>query len=228
MKVDSDIIEKMSANRWFASLPAEEQRSLIASSTELRIDVGNLLFRSGDAADGFYGVVEGRMKASTLRSDGKEAILVILEAGNWFGQLSLVGGMPRVHDITAIEPTRVLRVSNEAFDAQMQHAAFARAIAELESQHTFLLYQMMQDATLHSTRTRIARRLMRLARGDATMAAEHRAAITVSQDTLAMMLGITRQTLALELKAMAAEGAVALRYGRVEIVSIDVLNSIAE
>jgi hypothetical protein len=40
-----------------------------------------------------------------------------------------------------------------------------------------------------------------------------------------MMLGISRQTLALELKAMAAQGAVALRYGHVEIVSMDVLMS---
>ena len=46
-----------------------------------------------------------------------------------------------------------------------------------------------------------------------------------SRDTLAMMLGITRQTLSLELKAMAEKGAIALRYGRIEIVSKDILSS---
>jgi CRP-like cAMP-binding protein len=107
----------------------------------------------------------------------------------------------------------------------MQSAVFAKAIAELESRHTGLLYQMLDDSTLHSTRTRIARRQMRLARGDATLAAENRLDIPVSQDTLAMMLGISRQTLALELRAMASQGAVALRYGHVEILSMDVLKS---
>jgi hypothetical protein len=41
---------------------------------------------------------------------------------------------------------------------------------------------MLNDATLHSTRTRIARRLMRLARRDATLAAENRSDIPVSHD----------------------------------------------
>ena len=40
-----------------------------------------------------------------------------------------------------------------------------------------------------------------------------------------MMLGITRQTLSLELKVMAEKGAIALRYGRIEICSKDILSS---
>jgi hypothetical protein len=40
-----------------------------------------------------------------------------------------------------------------------------------------------------------------------------------------MMLGITRQTLSLELKAMAEKGAITLRYGRIEIRSKDLLES---
>ncbi len=69
---------------------------------------------------------------------------------------------------------------------------------------------------------------MLLAYGDVTMAAQIRREITVSQDTLAMMLGITRQTLALELKAMAAKGAVNLRYGRIEILSKEMLLAFQE
>jgi len=34
-----------------------------------------------------------------------------------------------------------------------------------------------------------------------------------------MMLGISRQTLSVELKAMVTQGAIALRYRRIEIVS---------
>jgi CRP/FNR family transcriptional regulator, cyclic AMP receptor protein len=43
--------------------------------------------------------------------------------------------------------------------------------------------------------------------------------VPVSQEALAMMLGLTRQTLSKELKALAAAGAVTLGYGRIVITS---------
>ncbi|GAB3102832.1 Crp/Fnr family transcriptional regulator [Cupriavidus yeoncheonensis] len=215
----------MSGDLWFASLPAVEQQGLVTRSTRIRIDSGELLFRRGDPPNGFYGLVEGRLKVSNVRSDGKEGILAILEPGNWFGEMSMITGWPYAYDVTALETSQVLKFSVDAFNAHMQTAVFAKAMAELVSQHTGLLYELLDDATLHSTRTRIARRLIRLARGDATRAAESRSDIPVSQDTLAMMLGISRQTLAVELKAMASQGAVALHYGRIRILSMDVLKS---
>jgi CRP/FNR family cyclic AMP-dependent transcriptional regulator len=52
--------------------------------------------------------------------------------------------------------------------------------------------------------------------------------IAVSQEMLAMMLDITRQTLALELKAMAAKGAISLHYGRIQILSREALLALQE
>jgi CRP-like cAMP-binding protein len=87
------------------------------------------------------------------------------------------------------------------------------------------LYRMVEDATLQSTRARIARRLLLISSGDVTMSPRSRQDVSLSQDTLAMMLGITRQTLSLELKAMAEKGALTLRYGRIVIRSKDILSS---
>ena len=67
---------------------------------------------------------------------------------------------------------------------------------------------------------RVARRLLVLAHGDATMAEQARARVLVSQDALAMMLGITRQTLSKELKVLVRDGVLSLGYGRIEIVSM--------
>lgn len=189
---------------------------------------GELLCRQGDEPGGFYGVLSGRLKLSTLREDGKEAILTVLDPGNWFGEGAMVSGLPRAHDITAIEPVQLLIITTGAFERLMQRNQFARAIAVLACMHMSLVYQMLEDATLHSIRARIARRLRRLACGDATMATDRRRDIPVSQDTLAMMLGVTRQTLALELKAMVARGAVALRYGHIEILSAEILKTFEE
>jgi CRP-like cAMP-binding protein len=85
------------------------------------------------------------------------------------------------------------------------------------------LYGMVEDATLRSTRARVARRLMLLARGDATFARDARPVVPVSQEALAMMLGVTRQTLSKELRMLVNAGTVRLGYGRIEIVDMRAL-----
>ena len=92
----------MNANPWFAALPLADRRALLAACERQRLAPGEMLFRQGDAVPAgggaFYGVVSGGIKASSLREDGKEAILVVLEAGNWFGEISLIDRQPRTHE----------------------------------------------------------------------------------------------------------------------------------
>lgn len=226
MALMTDTSDEMRTNQWFSALPAEEQEALIRSSELMTLGPGEYLFHRGDAPCAFYGIKSGRLKATTVREDGKEAILAVIEPGNWFGQTSLTSRQPRARDVIALERSTLLVVKAAAFEELMQRShAFVRAIAELQSLHINWLYRMVEDATLHSTRARIARRLLSLASGDVTLAPQCRQDVSLSQDTLAMMLGITRQTLSLELKAMAEKGAITLRYGRIEILSKDILSS---
>jgi CRP/FNR family transcriptional regulator, cyclic AMP receptor protein len=182
-----------------------------------------MLFRQGDKVPpgkgSFYGLVGGAIKISTLREDGKEAILVVLEAGNWFGEISLIDQQPRTHDATALGAAEVLALPRAAFDALIKRDAFAQAICRMLAARTRSLYGMVEDATLRSTRARVARRLLLLARGDATQARDARPVVPVSQEALAMMLGITRQTLSKELKALVTSGAIVLGYRNIQIAS---------
>ena len=56
-----------------------------------------------------------------------------------------------------------------------------------------------------------------------TESIEQRSVITTSQDTLAMMLGISRPTLNKELQSLVKLGAIALGYGRIEILDMELL-----
>ena len=220
----------LEANPWFASMSRAQREALLGVAELIHVRRGAMIFRQGDpvhvAGAGFYGLAAGTIKISTLRQDGREAILAMLEPGNWFGEISLIDGSPRTHDATALSALDLMVVPYEAFARQMQDAAFARAIAALLAARVRGLYGLMEDATLRGLRARVARRLMSLARGDVTQSPELRRTVSLPQEALAMMLGVTRQTLSKELNAMAEEGVIALRYGRIELLSIEALQQL--
>lgn len=231
MQPTPELLAALSVNPWFAALPVPERTALLAAAEQISLARGAMLFRQGDAVPGpgggFFGLLKGEIKISTLRPDGKEAILVVLEPGNWFGEIVVPGETRRIHDATALGPVKVLVVQQEAFMALMQRLAFAQAMAALLVGRVRALYGLLEDATLRSLRARVARRLLFLARGDATQAPISRCELALSQEALAMMLGVSRQTLSKELKALVAQGAVSLGYGRIAIASLARLQALA-
>ena len=215
------------ANPWFASLTRGQRDALLGAAEVLHLRRGEMLFRQGDpvgaAGSGFYGLAAGLLKASTLPGDGREAILAVLEPGNWFGEITLIDGEPRTHDATALSAVDVLVVPPAAFIQLMRDAAFANALARLLAGRVRVRYGLAEDQTLRDLRARVARRLLTLARGDATQAPRARPRVTLPQEALAMMLGVTRQTLSLQLNALAVEGVIGLGYRRVDILDAEAL-----
>jgi CRP/FNR family transcriptional regulator, cyclic AMP receptor protein len=208
-------------NPWFGSLPKADAESLLAAARPLRLAQGEVLFRQGEtyneARDGFFGVATGSIKFFVVHPDGNEAILTIIEPGNWFGEAMLLSRHSRTTTTVALEDTELLVVNAEHFKAMMQRNAFAQAIAVLEATRLQGVFGVLADIALRSTGTRVARRLLLLARGDLTQLSSGRTIISTSQDNIAMMLGVSRTTLNKELQALSKMGIIELRYGQIEV-----------
>ncbi|MEJ8855611.1 Crp/Fnr family transcriptional regulator [Variovorax robiniae] len=219
-------------NPWFQSLPPAEATALLAAATTRQLAPGEFLYHQGDMIEpsqaAFFGVAGGMLKLCILHPDGNEAILTITEPGNWVGEVALLDGMRRAHTAVAPVETRLLAVTAGKFNELMQRAPFAHAVAKLVAARLRMTYGLMSDSALQSTQERVARRLLVLARGDMTESADERSNITTSQDTLAMMLSISRPTLNRELQALVKLGAIALRYGHIEIRDLSLLQHKAE
>jgi len=220
----------MEGNPWFTSMPRAQRDALVGAAELIHLRRGAMVFRQGDpvhaAGGGFYGLVAGTIKISSLRQDGREAILAVLEPGNWFGEITLIDGSPRTHDATALEALDLLVVPPEAFAQQMRDVVFANAVAAMLAARVRMLYGLTEDATLRSLRARVAHRLLVLARGDATQSVHLRRTLMLPQEALAMMLGVTRQTLSKELNALARDQLISLGYGRIELLSVDALQAL--
>ena len=223
-----DLLKALSVNRWFNTLPLELREVMVRESKRICLRRGEMLYRRGDVPDGMYAVVNGMLKLSTLREDGKEAALAVLETGTWFAESSLLNNQPRPHDAIALCQAEVLVLSCAAFHALMTRLDFAQAIAALLAERVRLLYGVVEAATLRSTRARIVHRLLVLAHGDAAVEPNIRRRVPVSQEALAMMLGISRQTLSVELQQLVDRGAIRLGYRCIEVLSEERLRSMSE
>lgn len=216
------------SNPWFASLPQAEQEAMLALAEPMAVPRGAVLYRKGEGDCSFAALVQGVVKISSVNPGGREGILAFIEAGNWLGESTLLDGLPNPYDVTAISALQLLVISRDGFAQLMQRLPFAAAIARLEAQRLRALFGMVEDTMLRDMGARVARRLLVLAHGDATMAAQARARVLVSQDALAMMLGITRQTLAKEIRGLVDAGVLALGYGRIDILDVPALTRRAE
>lgn len=218
----------LSKDPWFAALPLRDRKTMLAESEIVRLRRGEMLFRQGDPPGGFYALVSGTMKMSTLSEEGKEAILIILETGTWFGEISLIDHQPRTHDATSLTEAEILVMGQKSFDALMCRNSFSLAIAEMLARRIRLLYGIVEDNGLRSTHARVARRLLLLANGGVGGKQIPQTVVPVSQEALAMMLGVTRQTLSKELKLLSQQRVISLGYRSIEILSADTLRVLSE
>jgi CRP/FNR family transcriptional regulator, cyclic AMP receptor protein len=217
----------VSRNRWFASLGAAQQAALLAVTKRVVLRDGQLLVAQGQSVrkrrDGLFLLMSGSVKLCTTNSAGKEAVLGFVQPGQWFGELALLDGLQRERDMRSIGVSEVLIVESEAMAELMKDASFARHLTELLAARTRMLLGLVEDFTLRTARARTARRLVLLAYDDDTRSNHARKELGISHDALASMLGMTRQTLANQLKALVEVGAIVQGYGRIMISSMVVL-----
>jgi CRP/FNR family transcriptional regulator, cyclic AMP receptor protein len=72
------------------------------------------IFAQGDVADTLFYIQEGRVKLTVLSEHGKEAVVAILEPGQFFGEGCLNGHPLRMATTTAMESCVVTSITKEA------------------------------------------------------------------------------------------------------------------
>ncbi|QYX47362.1 Crp/Fnr family transcriptional regulator [Pseudomonas tussilaginis] len=212
---------------WFKHLPLLLQDSLLELARPRELAAGQYLFQRGDAPCGLYAVLTGSMRVGAISSEGKEALLTLIEAPQWFGEISLFDGQPRTHDALAEGATRLLWIPQAALMACLaQQPAYWRDFALLMSQKLRLVFIALEQQSLLTAGPRVAHRLLQVAAGYGEMEGSRRL-LQLSQEQLALMLSLSRQTTNQVLKSLQQEGALRLGYGEIEILDLARLQALA-
>ncbi|MCS7280481.1 MAG: Crp/Fnr family transcriptional regulator [Desulfobacterota bacterium] len=98
----------------FSSLRETELKEITKVVKRKRSGKGEIVCQEGTAGDSMYVVLSGKVKVS-LFHEGKEYILSIIEKGGFFGELSLIDGLPRSASVETLEDSEFLVLKRDEF-----------------------------------------------------------------------------------------------------------------
>jgi len=160
--------------------------------TILKFEKNQHVFEQGDVADSVFYLQKGQVKLTVVSEQGKEAVVGILEPGQFFGEGCLNGHPLRIATTTAMEECVITSITKEAMIATLR--------AEPKFSELFMAYLLTRnsrieedliDQLFNSSEKRLARLLLLLAH----FGGEGRPQpilLNISQETLAEMIGTTR------------------------------------
>jgi len=99
----------------FASVPEDQLRMLTTVVTRKSAPRSTTIMAGGDPTDSLYIVLSGRLKVMMSDAEGKEVILSILTAGEFFGEMGLIDDEPRSATVVTIEPCELLSIAKRDF-----------------------------------------------------------------------------------------------------------------
>jgi CRP/FNR family cyclic AMP-dependent transcriptional regulator len=152
---------------------------------------GDVVFSQGDPGDDVRYIQNGAIKLSVLSRIGKEAVVAMLGAGDFFGEGAMAGQTVRIGTATAVVPTSVLIIEKQAMIRLLHdEPAFSdRFIAYMLTRNIRIEADLV-DQLFNSSEKRLARTLLLLARYGQVN--PQRTLPKISQETLAEMIGATR------------------------------------
>jgi CRP-like cAMP-binding protein len=158
----------------------------------LEFGANRTIYRQGDPGDAVFYVRQGKVKHGVTSQQGKEAIVAIMGAGNFFGEGCLAGRPLRIGAATATTDCTLVRIE-KAVMARMLHEQ--HDISEMFVSHLLsrnLRYEEdLIDQLFNSSEKRLARSLLLLANFGKEGRSES-VLPRVNQEHLAQMVGTTR------------------------------------
>ena len=212
-------------HNWIGQLSATASTAVIACMRPRRYDDGEAVYTLGDEGRELFLIESGRVRFCNYTARGKEIEFAELREGDCFGELSLIDGLYRPHCTFAAGPTVLQVLQKRDFDQlSAAHPEIFKQLTRLMAHHLRQAYTMIEDATVLPMRDRLARLLSRLAYSFGTAEQTGSTLLEgVTHESLARMLGSTREGVSRELKGLESAGLIRREYGKILIPDLAAL-----
>ena len=207
----------------FAMLQEHQLVLLTSVVTRRSFPRGTTIMAAGDATDSLYVVISGRLKVIMSDDEGREVILSMLGASEYFGEMGLIDDSTRSASVIGVEPCELLVLSKRDFRKCLSEN-FEMALTVMRG-----LVKRLRDAdrkigslALMDVYGRVARLLLEMSE---MIDGQHVVTKKVSKQDIAKMIGASREMVSRVMKHLQSGGYIDVRgsfiYLHDKIVDID-------
>lgn len=176
-----------------------------------RYRTGALIFVQGDPPDEAFCVAAGRVSILSTTIHGRNQLYAFPGPGEIFGELGVLGHMPRSATAESLEDCSIWSVSGDLFlTFVLEQPSVARAVLEALARQIVALDAVTQDLLFLDLKGRVAKRLLELMQDSAVAASPDGVMLPwkISQTQLAALCGGTRENVSRVLSEFQRRGMV--------------------
>lgn len=209
------LIGTLRRSRMFADLSSENLESVAEVCALKSLEKGEMLFREGDKAEGFYVLQTGAISVFKLTPDGREQIICVFRPPESFAEVTLATVEAYPANAVALENSKVIVVQRSGFrDLICRKPELSLHMLASMSLHLKHLVQTLQDYKGRQIEVRLADWLLKNAPADATVFD-----LPVTKKNLAGQLGVTSETLSRTFARFRDEGLIRVEGPRVHLLN---------
>ncbi|MCX7173090.1 MAG: Crp/Fnr family transcriptional regulator [Proteobacteria bacterium] len=197
-------------------IPTDLLGMLLQAGNRKHLEAKEVVFNRGEPGNKIYFILNGGVRISTLSHQGQEIIFDVLVTGDFFGEMSLFDDKPRTGTVTTLVPTTLFTLGkNEFLESLEKCPAISIRLIRTLVNRLRMMDSFIEDVIFLDAAERIAKRIIALARlfgvqGDKD---EIRIDLKVSQQELANLVGITRESVNKQFREWEKSGVIALDKG---------------
>ncbi len=197
------VVEALRRVPLFADLDTDEIGRLAHAARERPYPRNSVILFEDDPGDALYVVNSGQVKVVLIGEDGREVILSVLGAGDFFGEMSLIDDQPRSAHVIAMDDASLLVLRREDFRAALSESPrIALGLLKTLSRRLRRADNKIGALVLLDVFGRVARLLLELADENDGNTITQR----MTHHTIAQMIGSSRETVSRTMRELQEKG----------------------
>lgn len=185
---------------------------------------GQMVFAKEDLGNNFFIVKTGRIKIFTTVGGGKRKTFAYLKKGDFFGEMSLLGGRVRSASAQSVDESELFVISKKNFKRLiMENPEFALKLLHTLAERLQKCNKEIESMLFHNILGRLAEAILELSKDKHTKPVK----MAIDQNELAQYLGTTRVPVCRAINTLKRGGIIDYRRGELVILNQARLQSMA-
>jgi len=208
----------------FASLEPEHKKALSAIAGTRHFKASQMIFQENDPGEGFYGIVQGKVKIFKSSPLGKEHILHIFGPGEIFAEVAVFAGRNFPANALCLEDTKLLFFPRRQFRRLIgENPDLGLNLLGLLSMRLRSMVAKVEELSLKEVPARMATHLLLIREN----LGRDQFDLDLNKSQLAGFLGTIPETLSRVIRKMKEEGFIEINGKQVKLLDVPGLEELA-